>query len=187
MKSNLFSRIIAALSSGTVNLFAWNRRCDVVTNLSIGDYVSSEFPELKTIQHFFLDFTEAKWPSGGRLAIYGAQGTESLPPYKGRVDISLAIVPDSEHGFYLIYSKTGVVTGGQFHSLGSQTLTRPGSPMIEIDENGYAIAAGLFVSPADAWAVVKRFIETNGERSDAIQWLTDAELPDSAISTPFSE
>jgi hypothetical protein len=154
---------------------------------SIGEFRRNELPTADAVQDYFLKNLYEQWPTGGWLVIYGACNTSNCSPENGRVDIWLSIYPHPLHRFYLSYAKTGPPKREEFHSMGDPLRLGPGADLVEIDDNGYRVAEGLFVSPQDAWVVVKHFIETNGERSDAIPWLADSELPESSISSPFSE
>jgi hypothetical protein len=59
--------------------------------------------------------------------------------------------------------------------------------MIEIDDNGYMASEKLFVPPAQAWKVVKHFIETQGGRSPAVYWLHGDEMPEGAFQSPIDD
>jgi hypothetical protein len=147
----------------------------------------NRLPSPDEVKGYFLENEKHQWSSGGSIAIYGAYGTENEEPGRTRIELWLTMSQHPSYGFYLIYSTIGLSPHGQWHSLGDASRLSSDSAFVDIDDNGYCIAEGLFVPPRDAWAVVKYFIETQGERSDTVCWLSDAQVPASAIISPYPD
>lgn len=140
-----------------------------------------DFPSIKDIERFFVSYKEDEWSVGGAsgadIVIYGAHGTEDGTPFKDRVDIWITIYDHPEYGMCTQYTKGGGGYRDNYFSLGdvgrlSKVMhTRHGDPL----------PVGLFVSPTTAWIAVKHFIETRGDRSPDIDWISADDVPREAF------
>jgi hypothetical protein len=145
----------------------------------IEDYCRNELPSLDAIRAYFHP-SYGNWTGEGSIVIYGAEGTENEPPGNGRLDLWLTIQQAPQMSFYLTHSQVGVKDHATYHSVGDDSLIYDEGHLQIIDDNGYKISQGLLVSADFAWVVVSHFVETAGERSPVIRWISGEVLPDSA-------
>jgi hypothetical protein len=146
------------------------------------------WPSPSEMEHYFLS------ASGRRqafdtdndcwgLSAEGVDGTEHLPPGKGRVDIRLTVVGSPGCGVLLQYSKAGAGHRHVYYSRGD--LNR----LLEWAEtkHGDLMPIGLFIPFERAWSAVKEFIERDGNVPQSIAWIADDEIPSGAFPDPAAE
>lgn len=143
-------------------------------------YEGPFWPEPSQIERYFIPSAGESRPYAGRqegwsLLAEGLYGTEHLTPKTGRVDVDLYMVRNLQHGVAFSYSKWDgrTKTKDEFSSKGDLTRLREWVPT----HQGGRVPVGLFVPFPAAWAAVKEFLSTGGERPRSIQWIDDGELP----------
>lgn len=154
---------------------------------------------------YFHNVRLAGWPSVAELAPYflakpagsgwfhetgndsagfdleGVNGTEHLPPGRGRADISLSMWGNPELGVLLQYARYG---GGQprqdWFSKGDTRKLRQWVRSL----HDTPLPIGLFIPFDRAWLAVKEFIETDGKLPTSIEWVNSDDLPDNTFPDP---
>jgi Immunity protein Imm1 len=145
-----------------------------------------EWPDLKSLEPYFLDTPEQRWPSEGgsdsaSLTLEGVEGTEHLPLGKGRIDVRLTMWGSPKHGVLLIYEKRGGGYRDVFSSKGD--LTRLGELIRSTHDT--PLPVGLFIPFDVAWKAVKEFIETEGAAlPKSIEWIANRDLPANTFPDP---
>jgi hypothetical protein len=142
------------------------------------------WPQPKEIEHYFLAPPGKRWffernDSAG-FSAYGADGTEHLPPNKGRIDIDLEMWANPELGVLLIWSKWGGGLKLNYTSKGDLSRLRE---WVRSYHNT-PLPVGLFIPFEMAWKAVKEFIETDGELPKSIEWIANNDLPPNTFPDP---
>ena len=118
---------------------------------------------------------------GGLLRLEGLDGTEHLPPGRGRKDIELTMWGNPDLGVLLQYARYG---GGEprqdWFSKGDMTKIRQWVRSLHDDP----LPVGLFIPFDRAWLAVKEFMETEGRLPTSIAWVNSADLPDNTFPDP---
>ncbi len=142
------------------------------------------WPSVKWLEQYFLtaagrrQFFALGNDSWGLKAL-GVDGTEGLPPYKGRVDIDLTILGHPDAGILLFYQKSGDGRGESFYSKGE--IARINQSIQTIHNK---MPLGLFISFEAAWNAVSEFVETDGMLPASIEWIAAKDLPPGAFPSP---
>jgi hypothetical protein len=117
---------------------------------------------------------------GASFTLEGADGTDRLPRFHGRVDVNLMLwgIPDA--GVLLIYSKFGAGNRIDFTSKGDMTRLRE----LVTSLHDTPLPVGLFIPFPKAWLAVKEFIETEGQLPNSIEWVKNSDLPENTFPDP---
>lgn len=146
-----------------------------------------EWPDLDWLGGYFLA------PEGRRkffsdndswgIKAYGVEGTETLEPGRGRIDIDLTIQGHPTFGILLFYHRYGDPSRAAFYSKGD--ISRLGEWVRTMHDD--LMPVGLFIPFEDAWAAVKQFIETDAALPTCIPWLKDHQLPAGSFPSPWEK
>jgi Immunity protein Imm1 len=142
------------------------------------------WPELEEIEHYFLAPPGKRWfferNDSAILRTFGVDGTEHLPPNKGRIDIDLEMWANPELGVLLIWSKWGGGLKLNYTSKGDLNRLRE---WVRSYHNT-PLPVGLFIPFEMAWKAVREFIETDGELPKSIEWIANSDLPPNTFPDP---
>lgn len=115
------------------------------------------------------------------LTLEGLDGTENLPPGRGRKDIVLSMWGNPEHGVLVQYASYG---GGQsrqdWFSKGDMRKIKHWVRSL----HDTPLPVGLFIPFDQAWLAVKEFMETEGRLPISIAWVKSDDLPDNTFPDP---
>lgn len=144
------------------------------------------WPDPKELEPYFLAPPGERWTfetgnDSWGLALEGVDGTEHLKSYKGRIDIRLGMWGHPEHGVLLMYEKVSVDSDETYYSIGDRS--RLGEWVRAL--HGDPLPVGLFIPYERAWIAVKEFIDTDGMRSSAIDWIAAQDLPPNTFPNRF--
>jgi hypothetical protein len=144
------------------------------------------WPDPKQLKPYFLAPSDKRWTfkSGNDswgLSLEGVDGTEHLERFKGRIDIRLGMWGHPGHGVLLMYEKIGGGFKDTFYSVGD--LTRLREWVLSL--HGDPMPVGLYIPYERAWIAVKEFMETDGMRSSAIEWISAEDLPENTFPDRF--
>ena len=114
------------------------------------------------------------------LGLEGIEGTEHLPPFKGRIDIDLTIMGQPDLGVLLCYQRFGAGRGA-FYSKGDLSRLREWVRTM----HGDLMPIGLYVSFEIAWKAIKEFMDTDGALPKSIRWVANRDLPADAFPDPL--
>jgi hypothetical protein len=117
---------------------------------------------------------------GASIDAEGVDGTDALPPSKGRIDIRLLMWGIPILGVLLIYTKWG---GGHRETYSSKRDLRRLNEWVENLHNT-PLPVGLFIPFPEAYEAVKEFIETDGELPKCIEWVANKDLPPGTFPDP---
>jgi hypothetical protein len=143
------------------------------------------WPEAREIEPYFLAppgktwFFETRNDSGG-LSAEGVDGTEHLPRNGGRVDLSLQMWGNRDHGVLLIYTKWGGGVQQMYSSKGDLGRLREWVRTT----HGTPLPVGLYIPFEVAWKAVKEFIDTDGALPKSIEWIANRDLPPDTFPEP---
>jgi hypothetical protein len=148
-------------------------------------YSDPGWPDSKWLERYFLtssgrrDFFASGNDSWG-LKAEGVDGTDHLPPMKGRVDVDLTILGHPDLGVLLHYFKYGRVPPTAFYSKGDLTRLR----QTVKTAHGDKMPIGLFIPFETAWMAVKEFMERDAALPTSIEWLAGADIPADVFPPP---
>lgn len=131
------------------------------------DGSSIENPELTELKDYILNRFPEYWHQGNggaTIDFYDENGGQR----------SLLILPNDEHGIYLKYiiEENGNIKETWLSLEDPEKLDETA----ECSDEWYA-SIGLFLPKEKAWLVVEEFCKT-GERTDKIQWIDSADIPE---------
>ncbi len=115
------------------------------------------------------------------IHLFGLEGTEHLPQWKGRKDISLSMWGHPKLGVLLQYSRVGWgmsedwFSAGDLSKFGLWVRTLHGDPM----------PVGLYIPFSKAWLAVREFMETEGRLPKSIEWISSNDVPDGTFPDPM--
>lgn len=137
------------------------------------------WPETDWLEPFFLAPKGKEWSyKGGNdswgLSAEGADGTAHLGEDEGRIDLTLDMYGNPEHGVLLIYQKWGDGNPTSCASKGDLTRLKEWVKTLHGDQ----MPIGLYIPFAEAWKAVKEFIETDGQLPESIEWVNTIDLPE---------
>lgn len=154
-------------------------------------YWGQGWPEPEWLKPYFLDRPPSSvWAfgeggdSGASFSAEGLYGTEPLTPKTGRVDVTLYVQGNPEHGVCLQYNKWDGRIGRKFGYNSKGDLNR----LREYVRPRHAtvIPVGLFIPYPTAWRALKEFIERDAELPQSIEWIADKDLPPNTFPDPWS-
>lgn len=148
-------------------------------------YQGEGWPDERRLSRYFLtDSGRRQFFANGNdswgLKAYGLNGSQNLPPSRGRIDVDLTILGHPERGILLCYHKSDGRSSEIHYSKGNPDL------LLEQIEtlHGDKVPAGLFVSFDLAWTAIREFMAQDGELPRNIPWISADELPANAFSPP---
>lgn len=145
------------------------------------------WPRPADIEPYFLAppggwFSRTREDTAG-FAIEGVDGTEHLPPNKGRTNITLYLSAHPTLGVLLTWAKVNNRECQDYHSKGDLRRLRE----LVFSRRGDPLPVGLFVPYEVAWKAVKEFLETDGRLPTSIEWVDDLDLPPDTFPDPANE
>ena len=151
------------------------------------NYLGSFWPAANELAPYFLArpegsgwFHETGNDSAG-LSLEGLDGTDQLPPGRGRKDISLSMWGNPELGVLLQYVRYGGgVPRQDWFSRGDLRKIQQWVRSLHNDP----LPVGLFIPFDRAWLAVKEFMETEGRLPTSIEWVNSADLSDNTFPDP---
>jgi hypothetical protein len=152
-------------------------------------YFASEpldgWPTIVELEPYFLSPPGKRWffetgNDSASFKVFGAEGTEHTRLDEDRIDISLSMWGNDEHGVLLIYSRKGGRYAETFCSKGDLGRIRD----YVYSTHDTLLPIGLFIPFADAWQAVKEFIEADAALPKCISWIADRDLPPDAFPDP---
>lgn len=157
----------------------------MIKSASFADFGDQSWPSLDYLKPYFLAPKGQEWfnhfgNDTAGFTIYGANGTEHLEGYKGRIDVHLLLWGDPEHGVFLMWRKTGGGFSEFRSSKGDPSLDKKWTRTL----HGDAMPLWLYIPFAEAWKAVQEFIETDGELPKSIAWINNNDLPEYTFPAP---
>jgi hypothetical protein len=155
-------------------------------SIYLADFDENKWPDLRELESYFLTRAggERTFQEIGNecwtLKVDGAEGTERLEKYKGRVIITLNVTGSLRHGLLLHYQKCGGGYKDTYYSKGD--LSR----LLRWTEtkHGDVMPIGLFIPFEEAWKAIKEFMKRDGALPHSIAWISDSEIPEEAFPDP---
>lgn len=144
------------------------------------------WPEPSSIKRYFVGEQKNPWlfetgSDSAGLTADGVDGTEHLEANKGRIDVRLTMWGHPVHGVLLMYEKMGGGFADAYYCKGDLSRLREWVRSM----HGTPLPVGLFIPYGKAWPAVKEFIETDGLRSDNIEWIAAHDLPPNTFPDRF--
>lgn len=149
------------------------------------DFWGSVWPAVDQLEPYFLAPAGKEWfyasgNDGGNLRLEGVDGSDHLPRFNGRIDISLQMWGNPDLGVLLIYSKRGGGFREDYTSKGDLTKLKQWVRTLHEDP----MPVGRFIPFAKAWLAVKEFMQTEGQLPTGIAWVKNSELPPNTFPDP---
>lgn len=142
------------------------------------------WPTAEQLKPYFLERTRMLWRiSGGgdtaSLVLEGVDGTGGRDLTEGRRDISLYFTGHPKYGVCLMHHRTSTWT---YSSKGDLTKLRT----FVRTRQGDLMPLGLFIPFEKAWQATKDFIENDGQRSTAIDWVDNRTFDEDTFPVPHA-
>ncbi|MEA2974758.1 MAG: hypothetical protein QOF19_278 [Alphaproteobacteria bacterium] len=148
-------------------------------------YWDDGWPELKWLERYFLTLAGRRQLFAGDndnwgLTLEGVEGTEHLPPYRGRIDIDLTILVHPDLGVLLCYHRSGGGSSESHYSKGDLRRLREWIKTF----HGDRMPVGFFVPFETAWKAVKEFVERDAALPTSIEWVAGKDIPPGTFPAP---
>ena len=152
-----------------------------------GELGGPGWPEPRMLERYFLDPSGDAWPhehgnDSWGLSAEGLYGTDGFPDKDDGVSVYLSMTGYPELGVSFGYARWDGRTRKKidYQSIGDPQKERE----VVYTMQGDPMSVGSFVSYADAYQVVKEFIETGGELPTCIKWGPGSDIPQEAFFYP---
>jgi hypothetical protein len=149
------------------------------------EYSGFDWPNPRDLERYFRDPRGNAWPrEGGNdnwgLWAEGLDGTDALPNEDDQVFVSLTMTGHPGLGVRISYAKWDGRTKQKlnYESKGDWSRVKE----IVYSLQGDPTSVGSLVPFADAYQVLKEFIETGGELPTCIEWTEGAPVPPEAFA-----
>jgi hypothetical protein len=157
----------------------------VTRDIYFGDFSGPYWPDFRKLEHYFLDPTGDGWPrEGGNdnwgLGAEGLDGTDALSNKDDQVSVNLTMTGHPGLGVRISYARWDGRTKEKldYESKGDWSRVKE----IVYSLQGDPTSVGSLVPFADAYRVLKEFIETDGELPTCIEWTKGAPIPPEAFA-----
>lgn len=143
------------------------------------------WPDPRELKPYFFAPVGEEWfhTAGNDTAGFdaeGVDGTEHLPPNRGRIDVGLSMWGVPGVGVLLMYTKWGGGHKDTFSSKGDLARLREWIRSL----HSTPLPVGLFIPFDKAYSAVKEFIETDGALPKSIEWIANKDLPPGTFPDP---
>ncbi|MEM7303584.1 MAG: hypothetical protein AAF468_21095 [Pseudomonadota bacterium] len=142
------------------------------------DHTYGYWPDPAEIKPFFSPEYENNeiYHGGGDDAVItleGIDGTEHLQLGEGRKDIVLMMWFSPKFGVMLFYHRYGIEDGEIYYSKGDMSKIHT----VKRNKHSDPLPVALFIPFDDAFNALEDFINSEGKRSDRIEWVSGLDIP----------
>jgi hypothetical protein len=160
---------------------------EVRRDIYFGDFSGPYWPDPCNLERYFLDPTGEAWPhedgnDSWGLSAEGLHGTEHLVDKSEQVSVHLFMTGYPDLGVAFGYAKWDGRTREKVDLQSKGDLQREREIVYSLQ--GDPTSVGSFVPFADAYQVVKQFIESDGELPTCIKWGRGPDIPEQARFYP---